>query len=186
MRHADFPVDPEFTDRWSPRAYDPAQRLTEAELMALFEAARWAPSSSNEQPWKFYYSADAASRDGFNAFVNDMNRTWAPRASHLIIVCARKTFAASGKENPHAWYDTGAAVMSLVLQANKMGFKTRQMAGILRDVISEKLRIDTSSEDIICAVAIGKPGDTSLLHEKHLPQEKPNGRRPLSEFVVAV
>ncbi len=186
MRHADFPVDPEFTDRWSPRAYDPGAKLTEAELMALFEAARWAPSSSNEQPWKFYYPRDEKTREEFNAFVNENNRKWAPRASHIIIVCARKTFAASASPNPHSWYDTGAAVMALNLQAQKLGFRTRQMAGIMRDVIAEKLKIDTTAEDIICAVAVGKPGDSSHLAEHHLAQEKPSGRKPVSEFVIGV
>lgn len=186
MRHTDFPVANEFVERWSPRGYDSSARLGEGELMSLFEAARWAPSSSNEQPWKFYYPVTESARADFHGFVNETNRTWAAHASHIIVVSARKTFAASGKPNPHAWYDTGAAVMALVLQAEKLGFKARQMAGILHDVIATRLGIDTGNEDIICAVAIGKRGDTSHLLEKHRTMENPNGRKTVSEFAVAV
>lgn len=186
MRQSDFPIDNEFISRWSPRAHDPAYRLSEADLMSLFEAARWAPSSSNEQPWKFYYPKDEKSRPDFDAFVNENNRVWTPRASHIIIVCARKTFAASGKPNPHAWYDTGAAVLSLVLQAQKLGVSARQMAGILPAVIADKLRIDTAAEDIICAVALGKAGDPALLSERHRALENPSSRKPVSEFVFGI
>jgi nitroreductase len=186
MRQSEFPVDLQFTNRWSTRAYDPARPMSEAELMPLFEAARWAPSSSNEQPWKFYYPKDSESRLRFNAFVNENNRTWATRAGLIIIVCARKTFAASGNPNPHAWYDTGAAVMSLMLQAEKGGLRTRQMAGILKDTIQAELRIDTAAEDIICAIALGASGDAAHLTEKHRAQESPNSRKKVAEFVFAV
>lgn len=186
MRHADFPVAADFVDRWSPRGYDSSLKLSEAELNTLFEAARWAPSSSNEQPWKFYYPATESVRVDFNSFVNETNRSWAAHASHIIIVCARKTFAASGKPNPHAWYDTGAAVMALVLQAEKLGYRARQMAGILPETIATRLGIDTGNEDIICAVAVGKQGETAHLLEKHRSLENPNNRKPVSEFAIAV
>lgn len=186
MRQSEFPVDPQFTGRWSTRAYDPAHTISEAGLMSLFEAARWAPSSSNEQPWKFYYPKNAESRVRFNGFVNENNRTWAIRAGLLIIVCARKTFAASGNPNPHAWYDTGAAVMSLILQAEKGGLRTRQMAGILRETIQAELGIDTAVEDIICAIALGAAGDAAHLTERHRAQESPNSRKKAGEFAFAV
>lgn len=186
MRQSEFSVDAQFTSRWSTRAYDPNRTISEAELMPLFEAARWAPSSSNEQPWKFYYPKDAESRARFNGFVNENNRTWAVRAGLIVIVCARKTFAASGNPNPHAWYDTGAAVMSFMLQAEKGGFRTRQMAGILKETIQAELGIDTQAEDIICAIALGVAGDAAHLTEKHRAQESPNSRKKVAEFAFAV
>ncbi len=186
MRTPDFLVDKQFTDRWSPRGLDRAYKLSAEELKALFEAARWAPSSSNEQPWKFYVAKDAASRARFDAFVNETNRTWASHASEIIVVTARKNFAASGAPNIHAWYDTGAAVMQLVLEAQHRGLAARQMGGILRDVIERELAIDTAQEDIICCIAIGKQGGTDHLLEKHRGLEKPNSRKSQSEFVFAV
>lgn len=186
MRQNEFPVDAQFTGRWSTRAYDSSRVIGETELMPLFEAARWAPSSSNEQPWKFYYPKNAESRVRFNGFVNEHNRTWAVRAGLIVIVCARKTFAASGNPNPHAWYDTGAAVMSFMLQAEKGGLRTRQMAGILRETIQAELGIDTQAEDIICAVALGVAGDAAHLNEKHRAQESPNNRKKVAEFAFAV
>ncbi len=186
MRTPDFPIDRQFIDRWSPRGFDAANSLSAEELHSLFEAARWAPSSSNEQPWKFYFAKNAASRAKFNHFVNETNRTWASHASEIIVVTARKNFAASGAPNMHAWYDTGAAVMQLVLQAQRLGLVARQMGGILRDVIERELGIDISQEDIICCIAIGKQGGTDHLVEKHRSLEHPNSRKSQSEFVIAV
>lgn len=186
MRTPEHPVDSQFTDRWSPRGFDSTYTLSSEELHSLLEAARWAPSSSNEQPWKFYVAKDAESRARFNAFVNETNRTWASHASQIIVVTARKNFAASGKPNIHAWYDTGAAVMALVLEAQHRGLVARQMGGILRDVIERELSIDTNEEDIICCVAVGKRGGTDHLLEKHRELENPNSRKPQSDFVFAV
>ncbi|MFO1480602.1 MAG: nitroreductase family protein [Turneriella sp.] len=186
MRTPDFPVDKEFTDRWSPRGFDPSVQLSDTELKTLFEAARWAPSCANEQSWQFYHAKDDASRALFLSFLNEANQYWAKNASHIIIVCARKTFAASGKPNAHSWYDAGAAWMSLALQARKMGYHAHCMAGIQHAVIAEKLKIDTAAVDIVTAIAVGKQGDASHLNERHKAQETPNARKPQNEFVFAV
>ncbi len=186
MRTPDYPVDKQFTERWSPRGFDPSQRLSEQELKTLFEAARWAPSCSNEQPWLFYHAKDDTSRALFLSFLTEGNQLWAMNASHVVIVCARKTFATSGKPNEHAWYDAGAAWMSLALQARKMGYHAHCMAGIQHAVIAEKLKIDTLAVDIVTAIAVGKQGDASHLNDRHKAQENPNARKPQSEFVVAV
>lgn len=186
MRTPDYPVDSQFTERWSPRGFDPAVRLSEAELKTLFEAARWAPSCANEQSWLFFHAKDDASRDMFLSFLNESNQYWAKNASHVIVVCARKTFAASGKPNAHSWFDVGAAWMSLALQARKMGYHAHCMAGIQHAAIAEKLKIDTSALDIIAAIAVGKQGDASHLSDRHKAQEAPNARKLQSEFVFAL
>lgn len=186
MRTPDFPVDKEFTDRWSPRGFDPNVKLSDAELKTLFEAARWAPSCANEQSWQFYHAKDDTSRELFLSFLNEANQYWAKNASHVIIVCARKTFVASGKPNAHSWYDAGAAWMSLALQARKLGYHAHCMAGIQHAVIAAKLKIDASAVDIIAAIAVGKQGDASHLSERHKAQETPNARKPQGEFVFAV
>lgn len=186
MRTPEQPIEKQLYERWSSRAYDPNKKLSNEDLLRLFEAARWAPSSSNEQPWKFYFSKDAASRDLFNTFVNENNRSWAVNASHIIVVTARRNFAASGNPNVHAEYDTGAAVMQLVLQAHAMGLHARQMAGIMRDVIVDKLGLDTANETVLCSIAVGYPGDAAALSERYRALELPNTRKSTSEFTVAV
>jgi nitroreductase len=186
MRTPDFPVGEQFTARWSIRAFDANHKLSETELKTVLEAARWAPSCANEQPWIFYHEKDTGSRDRFLTFLTDANQYWARSASHIVIVCARKTFAASGKSNLHARYDAGAAWMAMALQAAKMGYAAHCMAGIHTSVIAESLGIDETNTDIITAVAIGKLGDASHLSEKHRAQEAPNGRKPLSEYTFAV
>jgi len=193
MRTPDFPVDFQFTDRWPsasqrlvPRGFDPNTKLSASELKTLFEAARWAPSCANEQSWQFYHAKDESSQQLFLSFLNEANQYWAKNASHVIIVCARKTFAASGKVNAHSWYDAGAAWMSLALQARKLGYHAHCMAGIQHTVIAEKLQLDTAAVGIIAAIAVGKQGDASHLSDKHKAQENPNARKPQSEFVFAV
>jgi len=186
VRTQTYPVSPQFINRWSSRAFDVTRKISESDLRSLFEAARWTPSSTNEQPWKFYFPKDAFAREKFNAFVNETNRTWATHASHIVAVTARKNFASSGAPNIHSWYDTGAAVMALVLEAQARGMIARQMAGILRDVIVRELAIDTSAEDIICCIAVGYPGSAEHLTERHRAQEQPNARKEQNEFVVEV
>lgn len=122
----------------------------------------------------------------FLTFLTEGNQYWVKHASHIIIVCARRTFAQSGKANEHSWYDAGAAWLSIALQAREMGYHAHCMAGIQKDSIAEKLRIDTAAVDIVTAIAVGKQGDASHLNERHKPQEAPNARKPQSEFVFAV
>ena len=165
---------------------DPTARRAPWVVPVARRAARWAPSCANEQSWQFYHAKDDASRALFLSFLNEANQYWAKNASHIIIVCARKTFAASGKPNAHSWYDAGAAWMSLALQARKMGYHAHCMAGIQHAVIADALKIDTSAVDIVTAIAVGKQGDASHLNERHKAQEAPNARKPQSEFVFAV
>lgn len=122
-------VDPRFVERWSPRAFSD-RSVPDEDLEAIFEAARWTPSSFNEQPWRFVYATSQEDRDRFLEAILPGNRAWAKDAPVLVYIVARTTFERNGKPNRHAWFDTGAAWMSLALQARQLGIHTHAMGGI--------------------------------------------------------
>lgn len=173
-------VDPMFLDRWSPRSFLTDQ-IPENELSSLFEAARWAPSCNNEQPWLFIYATSREDREKFISALVEQNRTWAGKAPVLAFVISRKYFSKSGKLNRHANFDTGAAWLSLALQASKSDLYAHAMAGFNREKAYEILDIPEDKYDIIAAIAIGKKGDSSALPDNLAARESPNTRKPLSE-----
>lgn len=182
-RTPDVEIDPMFVDRWSPRAFDPSP-LSDVELRSLFEAARWAPSSSNEQPWIFLYAQSEPDRARFASALVEANRVWAERAPLLLFIAARTHFAAKPEViNRTALFDTGAAWMSLALQARKLGLYTHAMAGFDADRAHEVLGLDRQRYALIAAVAVGRRGDESLLPEKLAARENPSTRKGQSEFV---
>lgn len=176
-------VDALFVERWSPRAFDPSP-IDEATLNTLFEAARWAPSCFNEQPWLFLYAATEAERDRFCGLLAEANQVWAKRAPVLAFALARKHFTRNGKPNRHAMFDTGAAWMSLTLQARMLGLYTHGMAGIDVDAIRAELGVPDDYE-VVCGIAIGRIGDPATLPEEKREMEQPNSRKPLAEVAVA-
>jgi nitroreductase len=174
-------------ERWSPRAFDPSRSLTIAELWQLFEAARWAPSSRNEQPWRFVVARRDASREPFDALLgalNPTNRTWAQAAPVLVLVAVRMTVERTGEANRHAYYDAGQAVAFLTLQAQSQGLGVRQMEGFDKDVARTVCAVPDEFEPAV-AMAIGYPGDPgTLTNEKHRAMEvSPRQRRKISQFV---
>src|SRR6478672_8523777 len=110
-------------ERWSPRAFDRARDVTLDDLKRLFEAARWAPSSFNEQPWRFVVASRAREADAFAAILDTLdafNRAWAQHAPVLVVVAVRSTMSRTGRPNQSAWYDAGQAVGFLTLQATSV------------------------------------------------------------------
>jgi nitroreductase len=181
-----YPIHDVLRRRWSPRAFD--ERLIEADtLRSLFEAARWAPSSSNEQPWRFM----VASRDhefewnGLLSCLVEANRKWACRAPVLILSIASLNFQDDATPNRHALHDTGMAVENLVLQATALGLVAHQMAGF--DV--EKARLDfkiPSGYEPVAMIAVGYPGDPNVLSDRLKQRElAPRERNPISTFVFS-
>jgi nitroreductase len=173
--------------RWSPRAFDATRPVTRAELLRLFEAARWAPSSMNEQPWRFIVAEREATPEGFQALLGALtgkNPSWAASAPVLALVAVRKTFENLDATNESAWYDAGQAVALLVMQATAMELSVRQMEGFDRARAREALAIPEPFEPAI-AMAIGYAGDPeALVHEKHRAAErKPRTRKALGEIV---
>jgi nitroreductase len=172
--------------RWSPRAFD--ERPVESEkLKSLFEAARWAPSSNNEQPWRFLV-ATKEQQGEYNrllACLVEGNRKWAFRAPVLILSVASVNFEDDGKPNRHAFHDTGMAAENLVLQAAALGLQAHQMAGF--DV--EKARVDClipTGFEPVAMIAVGYPGDPAVLPDLLRQREmKPRERQPIGDFVFS-
>jgi len=174
--------------RWSPRAFDDFSiNIDEAEL--LFEAARWAPSSMNEQPWNYLYALKEDS-EYFNKFIECLmpgNQVWAGNASMLILSTTKKQFDYKGRKNRHAMHDAGAANVSLCLQANAMGYQAHQMGGFDPDKTYDTFNIDRDQYELATFIAISKPGDPSSLPEDLRESElKPRQRKKLNEIVKRI
>lgn len=182
-RQAAADVDPAFLDRWSPRAFED-EALDEAQVAALFEAARWAPSSSNEQPWVFLYARRPEDRALFFDLLSDGNRNWAGRAPLLVFLAARRTFARNDRPNRHAAFDSGAAWLSLALQARRLGLHAHAMGGFDRERAHDALGLDPERYELLVAIAIGRRADPAAVLPPDLRErERPNGRRLTSDFV---
>ena len=171
--------------RWSPRAFADKEVST-TELKTLFEAARWAASSSNEQPWRFLVGrrGDETYQKIFNALV-EFNQSWAKSAPVLVLSVAKKTFTAKGNHNHTALHDTGAATANLTLQATANGLHTHSMAGFDHELVRASFAIPSDYETG-AVTAIGYFGDPSGLPEHLLKMEvSPRHRKPLEEFVFS-
>jgi nitroreductase len=181
-RIAAHEVDAVFTDRWSPRAFLDKD-LTDDQVTALFEAARWAPSCFNDQPWHFRFARTAADRTLFAQALVEKNRLWATKAPLLVYVLARKFFAGSVKPNRHGQFDAGAAWMSLALQARRLGLYAHAMAGFDIKKAYNILNISAEEYEVMAAVAVGYHGSASMLTEEMAAMEIPNRRKSYNEVV---
>ncbi len=184
-RQTDKPVDTLFLERWSPRAYD-GMPMPEADLMTVLDAARWAPSASNNQPWRFVYGIHGT--EAFNRLANllvDGNRRWAEKAGALVFVVSVNRTGAPGEETrrpiPTHSFDAGAAWMALALQARMLGYFAHGMAGVKQDEIPAALGFNEDMK-MEAAIAIGRLGDPEALPEDLRSRETPSQRRPLSEL----
>jgi nitroreductase len=181
---ADADIHPLIRERWSQRAFS-GEPIEPATLRTLFEAARWAPSSFNDQPWRFLVATreDAA---GFGAFLDCLtpsNQRWNAAAGALVLACARVDFERTGKPNRHAFHDTGIAIGFLLLQATALGIASHPMAGF--DV--EKARsaaVVPAPFEPLTMIALAMPGDLERLPEDLRARElAPRARRPLPASV---
>ena len=180
-RTADAQVDPQFLDRWSPRAFSP-EPLDESAIQSLFEAARWAPSAGNEQPWIYLYAVEPDERALFLQILDESNQTWVKNAPMIAFVIARLTLARSGRPNRTAQFDAGSSWMSLALEARKLGLYAHAMAGFDADKAHEALRVPRDGYEIMAAIAIGNYGDPGDLSDYNRSREKPSTRKHTSEF----
>ena len=174
-------VDPMFVDRWSPRSFR-SEVVPDHQIRSLIEAARWAPSCFNEQPWIFCYAVDEAERRRFAEALVEKNRQWAAAAPLLLFLGARRAFMRNGRPNRHAAFDAGAAWMSLAFQARKLGLHAHAMAGFDQDKAHEILALPRDRFEIMAAVAVGRRGDAAALPEDLARGEIPNERKPGSEI----
>jgi len=182
----DFPVHDLIRDRWSPRAF--ANKPVEpAVLASLFEAARWAPSSYNVQPWVYLVATkdDAKNFEKMLSVLVEFNAGWAKAAPVLVLAVAELKFHANGNPNRNAFYDTGAATALLSVEATARGLRVHQMAGF--DPAKAKTVFDIPTDwEPIAALAIGYPGDPDSLPQGLRDREMaPRARKPLTEFVMS-
>jgi len=181
-RSADHPIESLFLKRWSPRAMS-GEAIDETELLRLFEAARWAPSTYNEQEWRFLYARhDSENWQTFFDLLVDANRSWCHQAAVLVVVVSHKVFSRNGKPNPVHTFDAGAAFENLALQGAAMHLVVHGMAGFDRDRARSELHVPDDYE-VEAMIAIGQPGDVDDLPEQLQERESPSGRKPLSEII---
>src|SRR5216684_8538754 len=188
LPHKLAPTDPRvhelIRERWSPRAFSDRE-VSWQDLRVLFEAAEWAASSFNEQPWRFIV-ATRADQPNWNKLLEclvEANQTWARNAPVLMLTAAKRTFSQTGKPNYHALHDTGMALAHLMLQATFMGLAAHSMAGFHHDKSRAAFSIP-EDYDLGAAVAVGYPGDPASLPPRLQAAEvAPRTRKPLSDFV---
>ncbi|MDO7834369.1 nitroreductase family protein [Sphingobium sp. HBC34] len=181
-------VEPLFLDRWSPRAFD-SSAIPQADLDTLFDAARWAPSAFNYQPWRFLYAhRDSADWHRFLDVLFPFNQSWVQNAGAIIFILSDTLMAAPGSEDfkpshSHS-FDAGAAWALLALQATRLGYHTHGMTGVDFDKARAELGVPDRFR-LEAAVAIGRQGDKSLLPEALQAREFPSDRKPIGHFAFA-
>lgn len=181
QRHADHPIEALFVKRWSPRAMS-GKPVSDADLMRLLEAARWAPSTYNEQEWRFLYAhRDTANWKTFMDILAEANQAWCAKAGVLIVVLSKKTFTRNGKPNPVHTFDAGLASENLLLQAAAMKLVGHGMAGFDRDKARSSLNVPDDYA-VEAMIAVGHHGDPNDLPEQMRAGETPSGRRPIAEI----
>ena len=182
----DLPIHDVVRERWSPRAFADKSVAPDV-LRNIFEAARWAPSSSNMQPWA-YIVATKDDKENFNKVLStlvEFNAGWAKNAAVLALSVAQVKNPKDGKTNSHAFHDVGSASAQLTLQAVSHGLLVHQMAGFDANKARQVFNIPTDWE-AVAAMAIGYPGDPASLPDKLRERElAPRMRKPLAEFVMA-
>lgn len=179
-----YAVHPLIAGRWSPRAFD-GKAISDDSFFALFEAASWAPSAMNEQPWR-YIAARKENAAGFEKLLGCLlpgNAAWAKNAAALILVYCKTTYSKNGEPNVTALFDTGAANQNLLLQAYSAGIYSHVMGGFDRNKTRDVFGIPEGYEPV-CMIALGYPGNAEQLEEPFRTRETaPRSRKPLTEFL---
>jgi len=184
-RAAEHDVEPMFLHRWSPRAFT-GEPMPEALLMGLFEAARWAPSAFNAQPWRFVYAHKGTEAwDRLFDVLIPYNQAWVKHASVLMYVISDRYRRTEGREpapiHSHA-FDAGAAWAYLALQAHHIGWAAHGMAGFDMPRAYEALGVPEDQYRVEAAIAVGRPADKEILDEPYRSRETPSSRNPVSSF----
>lgn len=178
-------VDDDIRSRWSPRSFA-SRDVTDAQLRILLHAARWAPSSFNEQPWRFIVARrrDSAAFDKLLSCIDESNRSWARRAPVLMLTATSTRFSRTGRENRHAYHDLGLAMGNLVNQATSMNLYVHQMAGIDPERARDLYGVPEGC-DVVAGAAIGYLGEPSALDDpdRRRAEKSARSRKPLDELV---
>jgi nitroreductase len=176
-------LHPLIADRWSPRAYDESATISAHDLTAIFEAARWAPSAFNAQPWKFVLGLRGDENfTTIASLLSGFNTQWAPKSSALVLVNSL-TLGEDGTENQTAMYDTGLAVSLMTVEANHRGYDVHQMSGFNHAAAKSNFPLGAGIEPVTC-IAIGKRTSPDTLSDEIKTRElAPRTRKALNEIV---
>ncbi|WP_024822979.1 MULTISPECIES: nitroreductase family protein [Aminobacterium] len=181
---ANYPIHDLIRERWSPRSFT-EEIPSKDKILSLFEAARWAPSCYNDQPW-FFLVAIKNNHESFRKMLSclaEQNSIWAQKAPILIIALARTTFSLNGKTNRHAYHDVGMAIQNIALQATALGLAAHPMAGFSSSRVKELYNVPADF-DPITAIAVGFPGSPDALPEELRQKElETRYRKSLQDFV---
>ena len=186
LAHTQYPIHKLLARRWSPRAFA-GRTVTPDRLGSLFEAARWAASCYNEQPWRFLVAGKGQPQayEDLLSCLMEANQVWAASAPVLALCLSRKTFARNGSPNAYHRHDLGLATASLALQATALDLYVHVMAGILPDKARETFSVP-EEYDIVTALAIGYPGDLEDLPDTlQAAEREPRRRMPLEDLVFS-
>lgn len=178
-----YDVHPLIVNRWSPRSMT-GEELSDDELMPLFEAARWAPSSNNAQLWRFVFAKrQTPFWETFVDLLADGNKVWARQAAALVVVTSRKLFERHDKPAVTYAFDAGAAWENLALEGTRRGFVVHGMQGFDYERARSALHVP-DHYDVLAMIAIGKRAPKESLPSHLQEREQPNDRRPLTEIIV--
>jgi nitroreductase len=183
IRKPTYPINPLILNRWSPRSMT-GEELRDEDIMSLFEAARWAPSSYNNQPWRFIY-AKRNTKHWYRLFnlLADTNKVWTKNAALLAVVISRKNFEYNEKPARTHQFDAGSAWENLALEASSRGMVAHGMQGF----DYEKARVDLGIPidfEVMAMIAIGIRGPKENLPPELQDKEKPNDRKPLKDIIM--
>ncbi|GJE01977.1 nitroreductase family protein [Methylobacterium isbiliense] len=182
-RTADYPIDPLFLERWSPRAFT-GEPISEADLFTMIEAARWAPSSYNSQPWRFIWARrDTPHWDALFGLLVPGNQKWVKDTAALLFLVSNGMMNTKDGLQPSwsASFDTGTASALFQLQAIRMGWHAHGMTGFDKERAPGVLNLPPHHR-VEAAFAVGRRADPATLTEEQRARETPNGRRPITDF----
>ena len=183
VRKSDYPINPLILNRWSPRSMT-GETLRDDDIMSLFEAARWAPSSYNNQPWRFIYAKRNTKHwDRFLNLLVEGNKIWAKNAALLVVVISRKNFEFNEKPAITHQFDAGSAWENLSLEASSRGIVAHGMQGFDYKKAGVDLGIPPDFE-VMAMIAIGKKGSKEILPPELQEKEKLTDRKPLKEIIM--
>jgi nitroreductase len=182
IRKNQFDVNELFPLRWSPRAFS-TNEVDEKDLMSLFEAARWAASSYNEQPWRYIYAKKGS--EGWNEIFStliEFNQLWAKNASYLIVIVSKDYYDLNKKDYFNSYFDTGASWQNFALQATLKNLITHAMGGFDKELLAKKINLP-ERHSIQAVIALGKKGNVKDLPKDLQDIEKISTRKKINEFV---
>lgn len=183
VRRPTYKINPLLLNRWSPRSMT-GEEVSDDELMSLFEAARWAPSSYNNQPWRFIYAKrSAASWDRLFSLLAEGNKVWCKDAAALVVLVSRKNFEYNEKPAITHQLDSGAAWENMALEATSRGLVTHGMQGFDYERARKELDVPDGYE-VLAMIAIGKRAAKEHLPPELQKREFPSDRKPLKEIVM--